>query len=195
MSTDVPTHRGVAADDPRNAGIIAFFRPPEVTTAYVHQRLATAYRGKPAAFIADKVAEMMAKIAQGRIRPPPPLSQPVSTVAEPFYELGTHPDIVAVLWWLESGLPAPCRWVFWGRPALVHPVSGVVFAIGYGSLGYVMRLPADIRRKVREAEARPVIKGNPGQMFDIGPAGPEWCFILPAAPAPVWCLAAYTAAG
>lgn len=33
MGTDVPTHRGVAAEDTRNAGVIAFFRPPEVTTA------------------------------------------------------------------------------------------------------------------------------------------------------------------
>lgn len=57
--------------------------------------------------------------------------------------------------------------MFWGRPALVHPQSGVVFAVGFGSIGLVMRLPAKILRQAAPEQASAVIAGNPGQTFDI----------------------------
>jgi hypothetical protein len=37
--------------------------------------------------------------------------------------------------------------------------------------------------------------GNPGQTFDIGPAGPEWRFIWSQAPAAQWIRLAYDFAG
>jgi len=136
----------------------------------------------------------MARIA-ARVRPPPPLSQSLEEVDDPVEGLGTHPDIVEQLWQLDAALPQSCRWVVWGMPALVHPETGVVFAVGFGTLGYVMRLPPAVLDVAPVDQAKIIISGNPGQYWDIGPAGPEWRFIRPWAPEAAWCLAAYEFAG
>lgn len=139
--------------------------------------------------------DVMARIAAGPVRPPPPLSQALADVDDPLYGLGTHPDIIERLWTLDAALRRSCRWVFWGKPALVHPETGVVFAVGFGTLGYVMRLPPAILEVAPADQAKVVITGNPGQTFDIGPCGPEWRFIRPWAPEAEWCHAAYEFAG
>ena len=72
-----------------------------------------------------------------------------------------------------------------------RPATGVVFAVAFGTIGIVSRLPKDILDRVAPEEAPRAIAGNPGQTFDIGPAGPEWRFLRRAAPAAAWCLAAY----
>jgi len=99
------------------------------------------------------------------------------------------------MWKLDDTLPQKCRWVFWGGPALVHPQTGVVFARGFGTIGYVTRLPPDILSVAAADQARVVVTGNPGQSFDIGPAGPGWRFIRHDAPEAEWCRAAYDFAG
>lgn len=190
-----PAHRGVAADDPRNAGAIAFFRPKPVTPERIRAQLGWLWRDKTEDDIAARVAKIMADIASRKVRSPPPLSQPLSAVADPWNGLGTHPDIIEVMWRLDDSLPMRCRWVFWGGPALVHPMSGVVFAVGYGTMGYVMRLPEAIRAIATEQQACVILTANPGQVFVIGPAGPEWRFIRHPAPAAAWCRAAYDDAG
>ncbi len=113
---------------------------------------------------------------------------------DPHYGLGTHPDIVEHMWKLDALLPQRCRWVFWGKPSLVHPQSGVVFAVGFGTIGYVMRLPQPILDKATPDQAKVVVTGNPGQTFDISPAGPEWRFVSSRAPEAEWCQAAYACA-
>jgi hypothetical protein len=35
--------------------------------------------------------------------------------------LGTHPDIVEIMWKLDDELPQRCRWVFWGRSTSSAP--------------------------------------------------------------------------
>ncbi len=190
-----PTHRGVAAEDPRNAGAIVYFRPKPVTPERIREQIGWAWRDKAEEDIAARVGKIMADIAGRPVRPPPPLSQPLSAVADPWFGLGTHPDIIEAMWRLDDTLPRRCRWVFWGGPALVHPDSGVVFAVGFGTMGYVMRLPEAIRATATEKQACVILPGNPGQTFDISPAGPEWRFIRHAAPAAEWCRAAYDDAG
>jgi hypothetical protein len=44
-------------------------------------------------------------------------------------------------------------------------------------------------------QANVIVTGNPGQTFDIGPAGPEWRFVMSRAPEAEWCRAAYDFAG
>jgi hypothetical protein len=188
-------HRGVADGDPRNAGPIGFFAPKKVTREAARQSLAGAMRGKSAAEVEAAVDRLMDKIERGPIRPDPPISQSLEAVADPWYGLSTHPDIISMLWKLDDGLPQRCRWVFWGRPALVHPGTGVVFAVGIGNIGYVIRLPPEVLEAADPRHASPVVARNPGQTFDIGPAGPEWRFIFPRAPAAAWCRAAYEFAG
>ncbi len=119
------------------------------------------------------------------------MSQPLEAVADPWLGLGTHPDIVEEMWRLDDALPARCRWVFWGGPALVHPVSGVVFAVGFGSVGFVVRLPQPVREAARPDDAAIVLAGNLGRTFDISAAGPEWRFLRARGPRVEWTLAAY----
>src|ERR1700683_3605068 len=120
-------------------------------------------RGKSPAEVAAAVERVVNKIERGPIRPDPPISQSLGEIADPWYGLSTHPDIIAILWKLDDTLPQPCRWVFWGRPALVHPNSGVVFAIGMGTIGHVVRLPPHILNAVDPELARTIVRGNPGR--------------------------------
>ena len=188
-------HRGVAVDDLRNAGPIAFFAPKEVTRESLRQTLTIAMRGKSLADVEAAVDRVLDKIARGPIRPDPPVSQSLGEVADPWYGLGTRPDIIEIMWNLDDTLPQQCRWVFWGRPALVHPDTGVVFAIGIGTIGHVIRLPPQVLEAAEPRHARTVVSGNPGQTFNIGPAGPEWRFVSPRPPEAAWCRAAYDFAG
>ncbi len=194
----IADHRGVAEDDPRNAGVIAFFRPVEPTRASIRATLAPHHAGRDEAALEAKVEALIAKIARGEVAPPPPLSQPLSAVADPVNGLSTHPDLVAELWMLDAALPSPCRWVFWGRPALVHPLTGVVFAVGIGSIGLIMRLPEPIIESADPAWISLSASRSRAPPFEIGAAGPDWRFVrwhapVPASRAPLidWARAAY----
>ena len=184
----VEPHIGIAADDPRNAGPIAYFRPKPVTRESLRAQLSPYRTGKA---LDARIDEVMARLARTPVRPDPPLSQPLEAAPDPWFGLSTHPDLVEQLWKLDDSLPVRCRWLLWGRPALVHPASGVIFAVGFGSIGLVIRLPEAVRAVASDDEAAAVVKGNPGQSFDIGPAGPEWRFLRPRAPTQAWARAAY----
>ena len=59
---------------------------------------------------------------------------------------GAHPDITAYVFeTLKAELPDTCRWIVYGRPVLVHPTSGVIFAFGIGDDCVALRLPLDER--------------------------------------------------
>ena len=144
FETRVHVDHGVALDDSRSAGPIAFFAPKEVTRESLRQTLTVAMRGKSLADVEAAVDRVLDKIARGPIRPDPPVSQSLGEVADPWYGLGTRPDIIEIMWNLDDTLPQRCRWVFWGRPALVHPDTGVVFAVGIGNIGHAIRLPTQV---------------------------------------------------
>ena len=73
------------------------------------------------------------------------------SVTNPYYDLGTHPELVERLWdRLTVKLPADCRWIVYGAPALVRPSSGIVFAFAGGTQTYALRLPT----REREAALR-----------------------------------------
>jgi hypothetical protein len=184
-------HLGVAENDPRNRGPIAFFKPKKVTEDSVRESLARLLPHAPREKIETCVRHIMDAIAAGPVKPPPPLSLSLAEVDDPLYGLGTHPDIIEHMWALDQSLPQSCRWIFWGHPSLVHPQTGVVFVVGFGTIGYVMRLPSAILKAANPEEAKTVVTGNPGQTFDIGPAGPEWRFVTSRTPEATWCRAAY----
>jgi hypothetical protein len=50
-----------------------------------------------------------------------------------------------------------------------------------------MRLPQYVLEAADPRHARIVVSGNPGQSFDIGPAGPEWRFVSAHAGEAEWC--------
>src|SRR5262245_37456819 len=63
-------------------------------------------------------------------------------VKDPYYTLGTHPDLVAHLWdVLGKPLPEDCRRVVFRAPVLLHPRTGVIFAFAGGTHTYGFRLP------------------------------------------------------
>jgi hypothetical protein len=186
---------GIAESDPRNRGPIAFFAPKPVTPERMREAIQHARPSASPEEIETRVRAVMARIEAGPVRPPPPISQSLSEVKDPVNGLGTHPDIIEHMWKLDATLPRSCRWVFWGGPALVHPDTGVVFAVGFGTIGYVMRLPPHILAIATEDHAKIVVRGNPGQTFDIGPAGPEWRFVRWPPHEAEWCRAAFDFVG
>ena len=167
-----PGHCGVSIEDPRNHGPIAHFRPPDVTEDYVRRRFGLYYRRETREQIDARVARFLADLASKPHRPPPPLNQAITEVANPLFQLGVHPDIVEQLWRSDQALPVSCRWAFWGHPALVHPETGIVFAVAIGTLGIVARLPPELRQQL--TTTHPL---NFGETYDISPAGPEWRFL------------------
>ena len=174
------SHRGVNEADPRNRGVIEHFRPPDVTQDYLRARFANTIPNATPAKIEALVVRVMTAIASKPHRLPPPLSQSLDQVADPLYGLGTHPDIVDQLWQIDQTLPQTCRWVVWGHPALVHRTTGVIFAVAFGTIGIVVRLPLEQR------DAAPANRPtNPSQRYDISSAGPEWRF-LTRAQADLW---------
>jgi hypothetical protein len=162
-----------------------------VTRESLRRSLTAILGDKDPADVESRIDNTMQKIARGPIAPNPPVSQSLEAVADPLYGLGTHPDIIMTLWHLDDSLPERCRWVFWGGPALVHPETGVVFAIGMGTIGIVVRLPPHVIASADPELARVVQKFNRAPTFDIGPAGPEWRLIAQVAPRALWCRAAY----
>jgi hypothetical protein len=62
------------------------------------------------------------------------------SVADPYSGQGSHPDVVERVWdGLGKALPADCRCLVLGTPALVHPDAGVVLAFSLGTRYYVRR--------------------------------------------------------
>jgi hypothetical protein len=157
-------HHGVNPADPRNRGVIERFRPHEVTADSARARLARINPDQTQ--VEARVAKLMADLASKPHRPPPPLSQTLEESPDPYFS--TRPDILSQLWRLDRALPQSCRWLVWGYPALVHPVTGVIFAIAYGTIGIAVRLPPD-RLDPALATRR---NGS-----DIAAAGPEWRFL------------------
>ena len=60
-------------------------------------------------------------------------------------DLGTHCDLIDHLWHTcNSQLECDCRWIVAFRPALVHPKTGVAFAIARGT-NYFIRVVNPVR--------------------------------------------------
>lgn len=126
-----------------------------------------------------------------------------ASVKDPYYTLGTHPEIVERLWdELGSTLPVRCRWILFGRPVLVHPSTGVVFGYAGGTLTYALRLPPPEREAavkagvgtVHEYPAYPELNVAASGL-DVADFGPEWVLGDWLADEPQWCLAAFAYAG
>jgi hypothetical protein len=79
--------------------------------------------------------------------------------------------------------------------ACVTRDTGVVFAVGIGSIGVVFRLPPRVIASADPQVATVIQKFNRVPNFDIGPAGPEWRSIGHETPPALWCRAAYDFAG
>src|SRR5687768_2651937 len=69
-----------------------------------------------------------------------PLNADPEEVKDPYYEQGSHPEIVERVWdEINSKLPKDCRCLIYGTPVLVHPEAGIILAICCGT-AYCIRL-------------------------------------------------------
>ena len=85
--------------------------------------------------------------------PTAPLLAAPNSSLDPYFRLGSHPEIVEHLWKkLGPVLPADCRWIVCGTPALVDPGTGVLFAFALGTQ-YVLRLPPGLAAEAVTAGA------------------------------------------
>lgn len=124
-------------------------------------------------------------------KPRKPLIEP-ATVSKSTWHTGSHPDIVEYLWnSVAQRLPSDCRSLVCGTPALVGPVSGVIFAAALGT-EYGLRLPPTEFALAREAGAEIVhyyqtvlVRLDLSEIFGTG-----WVFGLFDRREPEWCLAA-----
>lgn len=125
------------------------------------------------------------------------------SVNDPYYSLGAHPDLLAWFWdELTVKLPAPCPWVVYGTPVLVHPASGIIFGFAGGTHTYALRLPPAERalalqaggKRVWNYPAYPELK-IAASTFRLDEIGEEWVFGQFQAQEKGWCLAAFQLAG
>jgi GNAT superfamily N-acetyltransferase len=117
-------------------------------------------------------------------------------VARPYDTLGTHPDLVARLWdELGAALPVDCRAIFYGAPALIHPVTGTVFGFAGGTHTYALRLPGAERLRALQLGAARVTHYPSGASLDLDEIGEEWMFCRWYRDEEAWCRAAYEHAG
>jgi hypothetical protein len=121
------------------------------------------------------------------------------SLASPYYDLGTHPELVERLWdELTVRLPVRCRWVVYGTPVLVRPSSGIIFAFAGGTHTYALRLPPPEREEALRAGATrfheyPAYPGLEieASSLDLDAIGEEWVFGGWFEGEEDWCLAAY----
>lgn len=119
-------------------------------------------------------------------------------IDDPYYRLGTHPELVERLWdELGGPLPADCRYIVFGAPVLVRPDSGVIFGFAGGTI-YSLRLPPRERAEALSAGAERIRSfpayqalGIEASVLDLRHIGEAWVFGCWDKREHEWCLAAY----
>jgi hypothetical protein len=115
------------------------------------------------------------------------LSARPGDVEDPYYKLGSHPDVVEHLWdVIGASLPRDCRCVVLGRPALAHPRRGVVLAVGLGTTYALRFAPADLA-EIRAANLQVVHRYGSSDVLDLTGWGADWCFGAFDRREPKWC--------
>jgi hypothetical protein len=125
-----------------------------------------------------QIRENQAVIAYlSRAGPKDLLVSPADSRFDPYLALGSHPDIVERLWHgFGDALSPESRQIVCGSPALVHPVSGIVFAIAIGT-SYVLRLSAETVKAAKEAGFQTTHMWSNRTTTDIEQElGPGWIF-------------------
>lgn len=115
-----------------------------------------------------------------------------NSVPNPYYQCGCHPDVVERIWdHVGRALPVDCRCLIHGTPALVHPRSGVILAIGIGTR-YGLRLPASVYSAAILAGAKTHTTWSSGEDMDTRrDLGEDWVFGGWQADELNWCKAAF----
>ncbi len=139
-------------------------------------------------------ARVIAHLTRYPGRPHPLFAAPDS-VKDPWMSLGSHPDVVERLWkQLGSALPEDCRGIVCGSPALVHPGTGVVFALAMGTQ-YGLRLGPLVGQALLAGARVEILRGKLPSMNVQRDLGEEWIYGRWLEQELGWCVAAYEAFG
>jgi len=124
------------------------------------------------------IPENQTVLAHLRCKGRPIVSAPDS-VPDPYMGLGSHPDIVERVWdQLGMSLSPDYRRIVCGTPALVHPASGLIFTLAYGTQ-YVLRLPPELATLAKQAGFHTTHHWSNGTSTDIEKElGVGWVFSL-----------------
>jgi len=100
-----------------------------------------------------------------------------NSVPDPYMRQGSHPDIVQRVWdELGANLPAKCRCLVHGTPALVQDRTGIIIAICNGTQ-YNLRLKDDDYIAAIAKGAKTRTRWSTGEEMDcIVELGPDWVF-------------------
>jgi hypothetical protein len=109
-------------------------------------------------------------------------------VHDPYLSCGSHPDIVERVWnQLGRELPPAARRILCGSPVLVHPDTGVVLAVCYGT-SYCLRLPEGALSAALHAGCKTTHKWSNGKVTDLAVEfGANWVFGRWAVDEEQWC--------
>ena len=120
---------------------------------------------------------------------------PLGTQRNPYLHAGSHPDCVERVWdGLGETLPEDCRFLVLGRPVLAHPMSGVVFAMPYGT-SYAIRIPRPQHAEAAAAGLMPTTTWSGGSVTNLeAEFGTGWLFGRFADDEVAWIAAAFAAA-
>jgi hypothetical protein len=117
------------------------------------------------------------------------------SVPNPYHRCGCHPEVVERLWdQIGKSLPADCRRIVYGTPALVHPASGMLLGIGIGTQ-YGLHLPGGLAAEAIAGGAKATTRWSGGKTMDIqAELGDAWVFGAWLAAELEWCGKAYGSA-
>lgn len=101
----------------------------------------------------------------------------MSDAGDPYYEAGSHPDIVEFLWKrLSKEYPDECRCLVYGAPSVIQPVSGVVLAVGMGT-SYCLRILPESMADAATIGSTPLHTWGNGVTTDLRETfGENWVF-------------------
>lgn len=106
-----------------------------------------------------------------------PLIAAPDSVADPYMGQGSHPDIVQRVWdELGTSLPATCRCLVYGTPALVQNHTGIVLAICNGTQYNLRLTPEDLQAALAKGAATRTRWSTGEEMDCVAELGPDWVF-------------------
>ncbi len=135
------------------------------------------------------------KYLSDKKKSPIPIALP-DTVKDPYYQQGSHPDVVERVWnQIGKALPVDCRCLVYGSPALVHPESGILLAFANGTT-YCLQLAPSLMEEAIRAEVKTYTKWSSSRDMDTRrDLGPDWIFGGWSSNEIRWCKTAYDELG
>jgi hypothetical protein len=184
------THCGIALEHPANAEVIARMSRPTVIKD--RPGLIRELERMQERHFSPSIADAIDRLRNNIPDPPRPPSESPDNVNK--LGLGTHPDIIDRLWEIGRSLPTDCCWVAYRQPVLAHSVTGIIFGLGFGTLGHALRLPPQTAVDAAAAGASQTFsyRAAAGQKtFSLLEYGPDWWFGSGDLEGKLWALAAY----